>query len=219
MNFPNAYKGVKKLFIAEIISIAAGLVAVVAAVLALVGLQNEPALVAGGTLGIVAGIAGLISFIFQLIGLFQGGRDSLQIKYAFFITIFGVVVGLVSAILSTLPANTGLTLTIRILDTLGNIASVLALAYILLGISALAAQLNDDAMEAKGRKLAFIVVGMYVVTTLLGLYPSFFINGAPDWLQTMMAITSIVAAVIELIIYILVLIFYAKAIKMLKEEK
>ena len=143
----------------------------------------------------------------------------IQIKYAFFITIFSVVLSLTVAILNTLPGSAGLDITIRVLNTLINISEVLSLAYILLGISALAAQLNDDEMENRGRHLAFIVVGMYVVTTLLGLYPSFFIKNAPDWLQTMMAITAIVAAVIELVIYILVIIYYARATKMHKEEK
>ena len=218
MRFSNAYKGVKKLFIAELIAILAGLLALTSAILGAAGLQNDQLLIAAGTVGIITGIAALIGLVLQLVGLWQGGRDELLIKRAFYLIIFSIALGLATTILGTLPSNDGLTITIRVLDTLQSIFSTFALVCILLGISNLANSLSDEKMERKGRRLAYIVVALYVVSIILGLYPSFLVGEMPDWVKNLVAITAIVAAVIELIVYILTVLYYAKATKMLKEE-
>lgn len=217
MQFPSAHKGVKKLFIAELIAIAAGLLALVAAVLAVVGIKNEGVLVAAGSITIVSTFALIVMLVLQLVGLFQGGKDSLQIKYAFFIALGGLVLSIVLAVLRLLPANSGLAIAIGVIGPLVDIATVLALAYTLLGIAELAAKLNDEPMARRGKFLAFVVVILFAISVVLNLFSNFFVNNAPSWAVTMIAIFGIVAAVVELVAYILTVIYYGRATKMLKK--
>lgn len=217
MQFPSAHKGVKKLFIAELIAIAAGLLVLVAAVLGVVGIKNEGVLVAAGSITIVSTFALIVVLILQLVGLFQGGKDSLQIKYAFFISLGGLVLSIVLAILRLLPANNGLAIAIGVIGPLVDIATVLALAYTLLGIAELAEKLNDEPMARRGKTLAFVVVILFAISVVLNLFSSFFVNNAPSWAVILIAIFGIVAAVVELVAYILTVVYYGRATKMLKK--
>ena len=217
MQFPSAHKGVKKLFIAELIAIAAGLLTLVAAVLAVVGIKNEGVLVAAGSITIVSTFALIVVLILQLVGLFQGGKDSLQIKYAFFISLGGLVLSIVLAVLRLLPANNGLAIAIGVIGPLVDIATVLALAYTLLGIAELAEKVNDEPMARRGKTLAFVVVILFAISVVLNLFSSFFVNNAPSWAVTLIAIFGIVTAVVELVAYILTVVYYGRATKMLKK--
>ena len=217
MQFPSAHKGVKKLFIAELIAIAAGILTLVAAVLAVVGIKNEGVLVAAGSITVVSTFALIVVLILQLVGLFQGGKDSLQIKYAFFISLGGLVLSIVLAVLRLLPANNGLAIAIGVIGPLVDIATVLALAYTLLGIAELAAKLNDEPMARRGKTLAFVVVILFAISVVLNLFSSFFANNAPSWAVILIAIFGIVTAVVELVAYILTVVYYGRATKMLKK--
>lgn len=216
MKFPNAYKGVKKLFIAEILAILAALLMVVAAVLGAIGLKNEPVLLASGTVALVAGIILIIVFVIQIVGLYQGGKDDIQIKYGFYLTILAIVLNLIVVIFGMIKDNQILATIAKYINIAVDIATVLSLVCTLRGIAALANQLGDEKMENRGKSLAFIVFILFVASIVLGAYPNFFVNGAPDWAQTMFAITGIVAGVIELVVYILTVIYYGRATKMLK---
>lgn len=217
MQFPSAHKGVKKLFIAELIAIAAGILTLVAAVLAVVGIKNEGVLVAAGSITVVSTFALIVVLILQLVGLFQGGKDSLQIKYAFFISLGGLVLSIVLAVLRLLPANNGLAIAIGVMGPLVDIATVLALAYTLLGIAELAEKLNDEPMAKRGKTLAFVVVILFAISVVLNLFSSFFVNNAPSWAVILIAIFGIVTAVVELVAYILTVVYYGRATKMLKK--
>ncbi len=217
MQFPSAHKGVKKLFIAELIAIAAGILTLVAAVLAVVGIKNEGVLVAAGSITVVSTFALIVVLILQLVGLFQGGKDSLQIKYAFFISLGGLVLSIVLAVLRLLPANNGLAIAIGVIGPLVDIATVLALAYTLLGIAELAEKLNDEPMARRGKTLAFVVVILFAISVVLNLFSSFFVNNAPSWAVILIAIFGIVTAVVELVAYILTVVYYGRATKMLKK--
>ena len=217
MQYPSAHKGVKKLFIAELIAIAAGILTLVAAVLAVVGIKNEGVLVAAGSITVVSTFALIVVLILQLVGLFQGGKDSLQIKYAFFISLGGLVLSIVLAVLRLLPANNGLAIAIGVIGPLVDIATVLALAYTLLGIAELAEKLNDEPMARRGKTLAFVVVILFAISVVLNLFSSFFVNNAPSWAVILIAIFGIVTAVVELVAYILTVVYYGRATKMLKK--
>ena len=97
MKFPNAAKGVKKIFNAEIISLIAALIGGAGLVMSLIGASNETDESAGttllavsGALLIVSGIALLVAGIMNIIGFIQAAKDEKGIKRAVLCTVFSL---------------------------------------------------------------------------------------------------------------------------------
>lgn len=217
MSFPNAYKGVKKLFIAEILAIISALLVLVSAVLAAVGKNNEPMIAAAGGLLLATGIIFIIVFIIQLVGLHQGGKDEPQIKIAFMLTIFSVLLSLVATILSSINGVAVLGEIARYVRIAVDIATVIALEYTLFGIAHLAKRLGNEKMERFGRTLAWIVCILFVISIVMDLYSGIMNSNVQEWVKTTITIAGIVAGVAEFVVYLLTFIYYGKATKMLKE--
>lgn len=220
MKFPHAYCAVKKLFIAEIISIAAAIFALITAILAAVASADPSTGVeaSAATLALVSVGAFVAVFVLQLIALIQGGKDEDNFRTALWVTIVAIVIGIVSAVLQSIEATKNLVILTTAFEVFTSVAGIVVILLILLGISNLADELHDKELAEKGRRLATYIIYMFVVSALLSLIPSFFVNGnIPDFVRVMFSIFAIIAAVIELLIYINVLIFYRRAIRTLKK--
>ena len=219
MRFPNAYKGVKKLFIAEIISIIVEFVALTSAILAAVAAAGVTGLaISAGSLALGSGIAMIVVFVIQLIGLFQGGRDSSLFRVAIWLVVIGIATSLTSAVLQSIEATKGLpAILFTILNTVSTLANFFVIICILYGIASLAEALKDHKMEAKGRRLAFYIVFLYILSVIFGFLPG--LNGfqLTDGWKIAFSIFGIVALVLELLIYINVVIYLYRATKMLKK--
>ena len=216
MKFPHAYKGVLKLFVAEIISIAAAVVGLVTAILANIPNLNIAAPAALGTVSIVALI---VAFVLQLIGLIQASRDEYNFRAALFVVIVAIVLSIVNSVLTALPdQNTALTLVEAFLEAFSKVASIIVIVLVLGGIANLAEKLHNSEMAEKGHTLVFWVVLLFAISVLFGLFPNFFVfNPVGDGWSIFFTIITILAAVIELVVYINVLVYLYKATKMLKK--
>lgn len=217
MKFPNAHKGLKKVFIAEIISVISAVILVVAATLVTLSANNpnEGLVVAGGAISLVAGIATVVALIIQLIGLHQGGKDEPYFRIGFWVVIFAIVLRIVSAILGAIK-GVDLSLPIRLIDSVGDVASTILIGYILLGIGSLASQLNNDAMAERSKFLVYVVIALFVGSIILSIVPTFFKEPSSVGATTFL-VFGIIAAILELILYIMCLIHIARAIKMLED--
>ena len=214
MQFPNAYKGLKKLFISEMFNIAGSVLGLVAAVIsiALLNVQGaEGGLVAAAGLGVAAGFLLIAAFVLQLIGLIQGSKDEANFRMAFWVVIFGLVLSLVGTILSLANVSS---VAVSILDSLAGVANIIVTIFVLGGIVNLANALSDEDMADKGRFLINAVTILFVISVLLGLFPTFFVN-PNQGVSIMLAVFAIVSALIDLIVYINILIYMLKGIKML----
>ena len=217
MKFPNAYKGVKKLFIAEICEIVIAVLGIVVATLASVAKGNNAVLTAAGTLGLVAAIALIVIFVFQLVGLHQAGKDELQIQYAFCITILGIILSVVGSILGSLTQTRGLELAGTFIDSAVKVSQLLAAYYTLMGIASLSAKLSDSKMEKQGKALANWVIIFFVVSIVFNLLSTILLPHSPAWLVTLLGILVIIAGVVELVVYVVTFLYYGRAVKMLKK--
>ena len=220
MKFPSAYKAVKKLFIAEILSIAVAVVGLVAAILAIVGIANPDgtALISAGTLALVSALAMIAVFVLQLIAMIQGGRDADGFRSALWVTLIAIAVSITSGVLQSIEATKGLTILISVLNAFVDVAHVIVIFLVLTTIASLASILKNETVAEKGRRLAFYVVIMFMASILLGLIPSFFDKvNVPEFVKVMFGIFGIVAVVIELLIYINILVFYWRSLRTLKK--
>ena len=218
MKFPKAHAGVKKLYVVELINIAIVLLSIVGLILVAVG--KDSTVLSGGSIILAAGIAGVVAFVLSLVGLHQGGKDEIQIQYAFCMALLGIILGVVSSILGGIKEPSKVVKVFAdIAETGESLAKLFTTFYVLMGISSLAKKLSDAKMAKKGLRLANWVVILYCVSILLGI-TGMVLSGlpsAPEAVAVIAGIVAITAAVAELVVYILTVAYYGKATKMLKK--
>ena len=105
--FPNAEKGVKKLFKAEIFALIAAVIAVAAAVAMIIGgalgeAGNEAAafaaLGAGVLIGVGAGVLLIVAFVLNLVGLLNAQKDDRNFTIALYFTGAGIASSLLTSV-------------------------------------------------------------------------------------------------------------------------
>ena len=215
MRFPNAFSGVKKIWLAEILMLLAAVIGIIMViVIANNSIVTDDVIVfnegAAGTpvsiLGIASAVIALLAFILNLVGLIIARKDDSGFKIALFVTILGVIASAISAIWST---NAGL---VKWMDTLTTIFSMFASYYVLTGIANLADQIPDAETKALALKSRTLVEGSFCLTVIFKLIINIFNiqNGS-----TIYTILAVVAMLLELVSYILYLRALSKGKKML----
>ena len=214
MRFPNAYRGVKKIWLAEMLMLLAAIVGIIMVIVmatngTMVGediVINEGVKTPIAVLGIVTAVIALVAFILNLIGLINANNDDSAFRIALLVTILGIVASAVSAIWSN---NETLN---KWMDTALIICSMFASYYVLTGIANLAVKMSDAATKAVALKSRTLVEGSFCATALFKLIISIFKiqNGS-----TISTILAVIALLLELVSYILYLRALAKGKKML----
>ena len=214
MRFPNAYRGVKKIWLAEMLMLLAAIVGIVIVIVAamngtMVGediVINEGVKTPIAVLGIVTAVILLIGFILNLVGLINANNDDSAFRIALLVTILGVVASAISAIWSN---NETLN---KWMDTAITICSMFASYYVLTGIANLAEKMSDAATKALALKSRTLVEGSFCATALFKLIISIFKIQDGSTISTILAV---VALLLELVSYILYLRALSKGKKML----
>ena len=211
MRFPNAYKGVSKLFLAEILQLIGAIVGVVAAVMLIGSVAVSPDGAVEGAVAVMgvssfavigAGILAIIAFILNLVGLVQAQKDEGGFKIALVFTLICIGLSIVSSILNT--SNPSVASWMSFVVTIFELA---VFEYVVLGIMSLSKQLGNQSMEAFGAKIRMIISILYIVLLIIRLFGN--LNAGFG------AVMGIIGAILELIVYIAYLIYLAKAKNML----
>ena len=221
MKFPNAAKGVKKIFNAEIISLIAALVGGAGLVMSLIGASKETnesvgttLLAVSGILLIISGIALLVAGIINIVGYIQAAKDEEGIKRAVLCTVFSCAFAFAAAFFENQTGFLGGLGTV--LSTISTVLNMLVALFMIGGLMNLSAKCNRPDMVTRGHSILSTIVVSYIVTFALdilvrfGAYTSSFGAGLIDWLSGLSALFSV-------FIYVLELIYLAKAKKMLAE--
>ena len=231
MQFPNAAKGVKKLWVAEILSIIAVVLTVIMAFVfvsnfrtqisdietavtngtevvlsdeALTGAQ-ENALLATGGLAIGLAVLSLIAFILSLIGTFQGKKDEVNFGYAFLIVVIGIVLSIVS---SFLKQDSEIT---RYVQIVADVCIAWMNYYVLLGVAGLALKRGETALHDSAKRASTLVAIGVTAGEMLQLYATNIRNTN----QTLMIVLTVATGIIEIVAYVYYLILLSRAKKML----
>ena len=219
--FPNAYKGVKKLYSAEILSLIVIIMSIISAVLLIVSaalLQAQPEVeLAGGLLGVLglvvviaSGVLALIAFIFNLIGLIQAKKDEYSFRVALYFTVLGIIL---SVFISAFSSKEFL---YSIFSTGANLANLLTTIFIVMGIMALAAKLENDAMIQKGGFILKVIVCVEVLALIASIISTIFRFNAG---QILAGVLLLVSGVLNIVAYFIYLGYLSKAKKMLKPDE
>ena len=214
MRFPNAYRGVKKIWLAELLMLLAAIVGIIMVIVmaangTMVGediVINEGVKTPIAVLGIVTAVIALVAFILNLVGLINANNDDSAFRIALLVTILGIVASAISAIWSN---NETLN---KWMDTAITICSMFASYYVLTGIANLAEKMSDAATKALALKSRTLVEGSFCATALFKLIISIFKIQDGSTISTILAV---VALLLELVSYILYLRALSKGKKML----
>lgn len=210
MQFPNAYKGVSKLFIAEILALIGALVMVAGAGIAVGGavtaldtgsLDAAGGLVAGGAITMLGGLVlPIVGYILQLVGLGQASKDEPKnFKVAFIAAIVALVASLATSFASSVEwLGTVLTFVV-------GIANICVFVFTIGGIMELARQLNRPDVASLGNKILWMIIITYALSFVMKIIP----------IAELATVLGIASAVLSLVTYIVFLVYLSKAKKML----
>lgn len=210
MKFPNALKGVKKIFAAEVLGILAAvcllLTGVFAVLVSAVPVLTVPMIV----FGVAAAALMLIGYILNITGIVQASKDEYSFKTALFATIFGIVFSLLSGFLAN--AFSGNEYILRIIGAIPDIINLCVMIFIIMGIRGLARQLHDSVMDGKGQNIMNILFLLELIVFVARAVTAMI---QADWTNSLVLVTVIFAGVLNVVVYVLYLIYLAKAKKML----
>jgi hypothetical protein len=204
MRFPNAFRGIKKIWLAELLMLLAAVVGIIMVIVmatngTMVGediIINESVKTPIAILGIVTAVIALVAFILNLVGLINANNDDPAFRIALLVTILGIVASAISAIWSN---NETLN---KWMDTALTICSMFASYYVLTGIANLAEKMSDAATKALALKSRTLVEGSFCATALFKLIISIFKIQEGSTIST---ILTVIALLLELVSYILYL--------------
>ena len=204
MRFPNAFRGIKKIWLAELLMLLAAVVGIIMVIVmatngTMVGediIINESVKTPIAILGISAALIALVAFILNLVGLINANNDDPAFRIALLVTILGIVASAISAIWSN---NETLN---KWMDTALTICSLFASYYVLTGIANLAEKMSDAATKALALKSRTLVEGSFCATALFKLIINIFKIQSGSTISTILAV---IALLLELVSYILYL--------------
>lgn len=214
MRFPNAEKGVKKIFTAEILGLLSAICLVAAAVTReVVGALTK----ASGTIIIVATVTGiaalllmLLSYVLNIVGISQASKDEDAFRISLYVAIFGIVFSLLSGFLGN--AFEGNAYAQRIISVIPDLVNLCMMVYVVIGIRNLAVQLSDPVMEGKGQNILRTVFVMEIIIFVVRAFSGMIQTDA----AAMIAIACLgFAGILSIVTYVLYLAYLSKARKML----
>lgn len=205
MRFPNASKGVKKLFVSELFNIISTILVFAVAVFSTqvsdnVSLENgdNEAYILIGFFA-ASTFFSVIAFIVQLVGLNQARRDEKLFKKAMY---FVLICGVSTIVLSF----SGYGMFGRIFAGIDEISTLLVNVYIIISIHGLADQLGNKRIQTHGKVTLLIVTIMFAVTFFFQLAMAI----APEITENL----SVVNSMIEFVGYFVILVFLFSSARM-----
>ena len=212
MRFPNAYKGIKKIFTAEILGLIGSIGLIATAVLAMLALEerSDALLIATGACAVFAGVFMLISYILNIVGLSQASHDDDSFRSAFYISIFGIVFSVLSAFLGNVFRDN--VFVTRSLNIIPDLINLFIMVMVIVGIRTLSRRMGDPVMEGKGENIIRLLFVMGIVILAARFILIIFTTTFAGALAVSMVCF---AGILSVITYILYLIYLAKAKKML----
>ena len=220
MTFPKAHRGVKFIFISELIAVLVSLIGIVSTTLSLLlginAISIEWGYVILLTLVIVELSIPLICFVLRIIGLIIASGDEPYFKNGLFIDIFALIMNVVELLLVSLITNKDTSLAQTILDSVINGSSVAVMIYIIIGVSVLAQDLGYDKFANRGNILIKMLIAICAFSIFLLFFTHFFKNPSPVMAEVLMYV-ELFSSIFEVLLYLLFVTYLARSLWILKK--
>ena len=208
MKFPNTFKGIKKIWIAEMLMLVAAVLSIIllfviagnsTVVDDVVTINKEAVKVPTAIFGIGAAVLILVAFLLNLIGIINCRKDDKNFIKALIATLLGVVCGIVNAIWGEAKPRLG-----SWMEFVMVMESCYASYYVLTGVSKLSEAYPDEATKKLVDKSRNWLLGSFSLSAGLKLIVDIFNiqDGTP---KTIMAIVAVLAEIISYVIYLMAL--------------
>ena len=211
MKYPNASIGIKRIFVSEMIALAASIITAVCSVIFMACYKDPELFDAVGiaSIGLFAALGVFIfSYILQIIGIVRASKD----EPAFRVSLIAIIAALVITVLECIFFE-GNHIIAFILDIATDVAEFFLVHYIIHGIMHISDHLGRDDISKKGKRIfrvIYIAIGFEIVVRVFEL-----IFGKELGEQLSMPF-GLVADILSVVEYILFLSYIGKANKLLK---
>ena len=223
MRFPNAAKGVKKIFTAEILSLIAvligGTVMVLATVLGISASENNET--AAGVIIIalfVCAIAALVMLIvggiMNIVGYIQAAIDEAGFARAIVCTIFSVIFYVLGTLFQGTEGVLSWLCAISLIAS--QLLRMLVTIFAIGGLINLSDRCDRPDMVNKGQNIVRVLCAIYVLNCVAILSKELFGDILSN--DIFISVLTIVAAVLMVVEFVLYLSYLSKAAKMLREH-
>ena len=213
MKYPNAYSGMTKIYISEIIALIASIIMVICSVF-LMACYNDPDLIVETWIFSAAVLVVLevfvFSYILQIIGIVRATKD----EPAFRVSLIAIIAALVITVLECIFFEGNDVITF-VLEIASDVAQFFLVHYIIHGIMHISEHLGRDDISKKGKRIftvIYIAIGFEIIVRIFEM-----IFGKELGEQLSMPF-GIVANILKVVEYILFLSYIVKAKKLLKEN-
>ena len=204
MRFPNAFSGVKKIWLAEILMLLAAALSIVLIVVVATNatMNGEEVVISetiagvAGALTIVTAVIALVAFILNLIGLISAQKDEGAFKSALIFTLLGIVASVVSSVWSS---STRL---VKAMDVVTTLCSLFASYYVLTGIANLAGQYPDTVTKALALKSRRLLEYTFCATAVFKCIITIFSIQEGSVIYSIFAIVALVLELVSLVLYL-----------------
>ena len=219
MQFPNAAKGVKKIFSAEIIVLFSVIFLGIGTTVALAARYNDAlrteAMEIASLAGLLAGAALILfALIFEFIGVVQASKDEDAFKGVIYLTMFNFAIQVANAFFTN---NTVIN---PIASGASSVVSVITTVLIILGFCSIAGQLGKTDIVQKGKRILRIIICIAVISITLRLVLSFLpenLDEAGTFTRVLVLTLSVLSVMLHIAEYILFISFLSKSKKMLND--
>ena len=205
MRFPNTFKGIQKIWIAEMLMLLASVLSIV---LLFVVANNsavvEDVLVVAidtptQVLSIASAVLMIVAFVLNLIGIINCHKDDKNFVNALIATVLGVICGIVNAIWGEAKPRLG-----EWMEFVMVMESCYASYYVLTGVSNLSEAYPDPQTKKLVDKSRNWLLGSFCLSAILKLIVDIFNiqDGTP---KTIMGIVAVLAEIVSYVIYIMAL--------------
>lgn len=226
MRFPNAAKGVKKIFTAQILQLIGAICEIIGFIILVGGLMAADATkgsnagvaaLLGGSMGSMLllaaySILSLIAFIMQIVGIVNAKKDEESFKSALICLIIGIVATIIGGLFMRLSR-----VVFALFMSVGSLMGAFVIIFIISGCIKLADQLNRGDVSTKGSNILKMIVVIAGLSVILSIVSSFMMANVAIMVTAM--ILAVVSVVLSIVQYIMFLTFLSQSKKMLNEEK
>lgn len=215
MTFPKAENGIKKIYIAQLLSVIGAAIESLTAIYSIFSIVIFGNVFVTSPLIVSITIAGLslvslslmtIGFFLTLSGLFRAKADDENFKVALYSVVFSIGIQLVGIIWAAY--NEVLSIT----NLLTTVTSFLSSAYVILGIRSLASKLDCIDIDEKGKKCYNFITVIFFLMTFSDVAILIF-NGT-EWVD-IVSYLKFADGVFSLVQFIVIMLYLKKSHKML----
>ena len=214
MKFPNAAKGIKKLFTAEVLYLISVILIGLGTIFALVSQSKEGFSAVILSSVAVGGVIAIVALVLQIVGVIQASKDEASFKGVIYVTLFGIAVSVVASLLSALFRDNAILPSIS--NLVSSIVSVISTVLIILGICNLMNQIGKQDLVVKGGKVLRIIVWLAILSLIMRFINIFLprnFDDAKPLAKVIVLCLCILAVILEIAEYVLYISLLSKASK------